>query len=65
MTDHLTPDAIENLVEELGLEFDSAEHEVLERGPLCQPSAGRGLKRTGVAAGAGASGLVKSGGVNH
>lgn len=63
MTDQLTPDAIENLVEELGLEFDSAEHELLERGPLCQPSVA--LKRRGAGAGAGASSLIRSGGVNH
>ena len=38
VTDQLTPDAINALAEELGFEFDSPEHEALERGPLCQPT---------------------------
>jgi hypothetical protein len=38
VTDQLTPDAINALTEELGFEFDSPEHEILERGPLCQPT---------------------------
>lgn len=48
-TDHLAPDAIAELAEELGLEFDTPEHDALERSALCtgQPSRTRapGMKR--------------------
>lgn len=54
VTDQLTPDAIDALAEDLGFEFDSPEHEALERGPLCQPTSR--LKRTA---------LIKPAGVNQ
>ncbi|KAF8311995.1 TBPIP-domain-containing protein [Clavulina sp. PMI_390] len=53
VTDSMDKGAIENLAEELGLEFDTPEHDELERGPLCQPKRGAVNKKlTG-------SGIVK------
>ncbi len=44
ITDSLPTSAASELAETLGIEFDSQEHEVLEQGPLCRPTA-RFLKR--------------------
>jgi 26S proteasome regulatory subunit (ATPase 3-interacting protein) len=35
VTDSLPPQDAETLIEDLGIEFDTTEHKVLEKGPLC------------------------------
>jgi hypothetical protein len=47
ITEHLSPSDASELAESLGIEFDSEEHEVLERGPLCQPPARYTSRTTG------------------
>ncbi|KAI3609577.1 tbp1-interacting protein tbpip [Moniliophthora roreri] len=44
-TDSLPPQEAEKLVEDLGIEFDTAEHVSVERGPLCMNSGANSLKR--------------------
>jgi len=44
VTDSLPTSTASELAEALGIEFDSQDHEVLEQGPLCRPTA-RFLKR--------------------
>ncbi|KAF9507136.1 hypothetical protein BS47DRAFT_1488977 [Hydnum rufescens UP504] len=47
ITEHLSPPDASELAESLGIEFDSEEHEALERGPLCQPPARHRAGTTG------------------
>ncbi|KAF9511841.1 hypothetical protein BS47DRAFT_1394798 [Hydnum rufescens UP504] len=47
ITEHLSPPDTSELAESLDIEFDSEEHEALERGPLCQPPARHTVGTTG------------------
>ncbi|KAI0073158.1 TBPIP-domain-containing protein [Panus rudis PR-1116 ss-1] len=40
VTDALPPQDSSELAEDLGIEFDTEEHDVLERGPICAPNGG-------------------------
>lgn len=63
-TDHLAPDAIAELAEELGLEFDTPEHDALERSALCTGQPTRTRIRSGVP-GKGMERAVIKGGVKR
>ena len=42
VTDSMSPQEVNDLAEDLGIEFDTAEHTALERGPLCSaPTLGK------------------------
>jgi hypothetical protein len=56
VTEPLAPDSINELVDSLGIELDSEEHNILERGPLCQPPSRFGPKKK--------TALIRPAGVN-
>lgn len=45
VSDTIPPQEAENLAEDLGIEMDTAEHILLERGPLCTAKTHNPLKR--------------------